>query len=307
MLNFEEKFYWKHPIHVHYVMAIFLTPRLEQAMELAIRVHGKMKRKGDDQPYLVHPMSVLALLVKWGADEDTCIAGLLHDVIEDAESDTRRAEYRTEITEKFGKKVLEIVEGVTEQDKSLPWRTRKERYLEHLQGASKNSLLISCADRTHNCFSLLAALEREKGAVWKRFNAPKEEQMWFLNQVLTILTKKLDIQFTSELCMYVNKISIKAGLHVSTLQFNYYDAWKEADLTCPICGWKGRIKHEDTETYSDLFDYSCPTCEKMLAIVSFPTREEIEEAARKGNTDAKKELRAQKMIDALRTAKEDSL
>jgi len=95
-------------------MTTFLTPRLEQAMELAIRVHGSMKRKGDDQPYLVHPMSVLALLVKWNANEDTCIAGLLYDVIEDAENDAQRTQYRKEIEEKFGKEVLEIVEGVTE-------------------------------------------------------------------------------------------------------------------------------------------------------------------------------------------------
>src|SRR3990167_10525999 len=112
-------------------MTPFLTPRLEAAMELAIRVHGSMKRKGDGQPYLVHPISVLALLVHWEADEDTCIAGLLHDVIEDAENDAARAEYRKEIREKFGAGVLEIVEGVTEQDKSLPWKTRKELYLEH--------------------------------------------------------------------------------------------------------------------------------------------------------------------------------
>ena len=86
--------------------APLLTPRLEQAMSMAIRVHGSMKRKGDGQPYLVHPISVLALLVRWEANEDTCIAGLLHDVIEDAESDELRAEYRKEIAATFGEKVL---------------------------------------------------------------------------------------------------------------------------------------------------------------------------------------------------------
>src|SRR3989338_3466763 len=120
--------------------APLLTPRLEQALELAIRVHGSMKRKGDGRPYLVHPMSVLALLVKWDADEDTCIAGLLHDVIEDAEDDSKRSDYRKEIKEKFGKDVLEIVEGVTEQDKSLSWKVRKERYLQHLKVDSQKSL-----------------------------------------------------------------------------------------------------------------------------------------------------------------------
>lgn len=180
-------------------MTTFLTPRLEQAMELAIRVHGPMKRKGDDQPYLVHPMSVLALLVKWGADEDTCIAGLLHDVIEDAEHDSRRSEYRKEIEEKFGKDVLEIVEGVTEQDKSLPWEERKKLYLKHLQTAPKQSLLVSCADHTHNTLSLLQSYEREGDAVWRRFNAGREQKIWYIKSCLTILKSRLGVPYTEDL------------------------------------------------------------------------------------------------------------
>ncbi|TSC58548.1 MAG: metal dependent phosphohydrolase [Candidatus Peregrinibacteria bacterium Greene0416_19] len=173
----------------------FLTPRLEQAMELAIRVHGNMKRKGDDQPYLVHPMSVLALLVKWGADEDACIAGLLHDVIEDADNDVQRAEYRKEITKKFGAEVLEIVEGVTEQDKSLPWRTRKDLYLEHLKVASVTSLLVSCADHTHNSQSLAEIYAVEGEDVWKRFNAGKEEKLWYLRESIQILEQRLEERY----------------------------------------------------------------------------------------------------------------
>ena len=184
-------------------MKTFLTPRLEQAVELAIRVHGSMKRKGDGQPYLVHPISVLALLVRWDASEDTCIAGLLHDVIEDADNDEQRAEYRKEIKEKFGKEVLSMIEGVTEQDKSLPWKQRKDLYLEHMKTASKESLLVSCADRTHNVASLIKSYKKDGEKIWKRFNAPKQLQVWFIDQIEIILKERLNDKYTAELYLHI--------------------------------------------------------------------------------------------------------
>lgn len=188
-------------------MARLLTPRFEQAMELTIRVHGSMKRKGDGKPYLIHPMSVLALLVKWDADEDTCIAGLLHDVIEDAKNDEQRVEYRKEINEKFGQEVLEVVEGVTEQDKSLPWKKRKDLYLEHMKMASQKSLLVSCADRTHNVSSLAENYRSSGEEVWKRFNAAKEWQVWFIDQVSEILKQRLEEKYTEELFFHIKLLN----------------------------------------------------------------------------------------------------
>ena len=184
-----------------------LTPRLEQALELAIRVHGSMKRKGDGRPYLVHPMSVLGLLVRWDADEDTCIAGLLHDVIEDAEDDSRRAEYRKEIEEKFGKEVLEIVEGVTEQDKSLPWKERKKLYLKHLKEGAEESLLVSCADQTHNLASLVEAYTRKGEEVWKRFNAIKQWKVWFIDQVGDIFKERLAGKYAEEFLKHLKELN----------------------------------------------------------------------------------------------------
>ena len=149
----------------------------------------------------------MALLVRWEADEDTCIAGLLHDVIEDAEHDVQRAEYRKEIHEKFGDAVLEIVESVTEQDKSLPWKEQKKRYLNHLKEASKESLLVSCADRTHNVAALVEAYAREGEEVWRRFNALKQWEVWFIDQVVEILKERLEEKYTEELRLHMNNLN----------------------------------------------------------------------------------------------------
>lgn len=48
-----------------------------------------------------------------------------------------------------------------------------------------------------------------------------------------------------------------------------YDEFEENErLTCPQCGWRGQAKEGQRELHAELFDVSCPTCEKMLLVVS---------------------------------------
>jgi len=175
---------------------------------MAVRIHGTMTRKADGSPYINHPIAVFGLLVHWGADENTCIAGLLHDVIEDVENDEERTKVRTEIEEKFGKEVLQYVEEVTEQDKSLPWKERKLQYLDGLKHHSISALLISCADRTHNTISVVHSLRDMGEEVWEKFNAPKDEQIWFMDSVLEILTDRLDKKYINELTKNIETIKV---------------------------------------------------------------------------------------------------
>lgn len=59
-----------------------LTIRYRQALELAAELHDAQVRKSTTIPYLSHLMSVSALVMEYGGDEDCCIAALLHDSIE---------------------------------------------------------------------------------------------------------------------------------------------------------------------------------------------------------------------------------
>jgi (p)ppGpp synthase/HD superfamily hydrolase len=61
------------------------TPRLFQAFQFAAQEHQCQLRKGTKIPYISHLMSVSALVMENGGDDDQAIAGLLHDVIEDAD------------------------------------------------------------------------------------------------------------------------------------------------------------------------------------------------------------------------------
>jgi GTP pyrophosphokinase len=85
-----------------------------------------------------------------GGDEDQAIAGLLHDVLEDA-----GPEHTAAIRERFGERVLAIVDACTDgtpdaTGKKTPWRERKQAYLEHLETIDADALLVSACDKLHN-------------------------------------------------------------------------------------------------------------------------------------------------------------
>lgn len=50
----------------------------------------------------------------------------------------------------------------------------------------------------------------------------------------------------------------------------YKDFNKNKLIVCPKCNWKGTAEG-NIEIYEQLFDVSCPKCDKMLLIVKYPS------------------------------------
>ena len=163
-------------------MAIF-TGRIERAIALAVRAHESQLRKGDGQlPYIVHPVTVALILSRYTSDEDTIIAGLLHDTLEDTLVTAQ------EIERAFGEKVREMVVDVTEPDlPGLSWETKKARYLRRLQTAPHPSLLVAGADKIANLVSMIAAHTTAGDALWERFNAPLAVKLGFYRNVHALI------------------------------------------------------------------------------------------------------------------------
>ena len=120
------------------------TDRYVAAVGLARDLHADQARKGTTIPYLSHLLGVSSLIMEHGGHEDLAIAGLLHDAIEDAGG------VATEdlIREQFGESVANIVRACSDTDviPKPPWLDRKQGYLDHLQDASTDVLLVSLAD-----------------------------------------------------------------------------------------------------------------------------------------------------------------
>ena len=170
--------------------------KIALAFDFAAREHQHQIRKTTDIPYISHLMSVAALVFENGGNEDQAIAGLLHDVIEDAEPSSRISEIRSNIDKLFGSKVLEIVEACTDGEPDStglkpPWKPRKEAYIKSLESKSDDMLLVSCCDKLHNARAILSDLKTVGNSVFDRFTASKEETIWYYTSLSSLFASKL--------------------------------------------------------------------------------------------------------------------
>jgi (p)ppGpp synthase/HD superfamily hydrolase len=154
-----------------------LTERFDEAFRYAHGLHRLQSRKGTPIPYISHLMTVAALVIEDGGDEDQAIAGLLHDAAEDQGGDQRLAEIRA----KFGDAVADIVADCTDawSEPKPPWRPRKEAYLKALPKKASSSLLVSLADKTHNAEAILFDYNVLGDCLWDRFNGGAEGTRWY--------------------------------------------------------------------------------------------------------------------------------
>ena len=93
-----------------------LSPKFEEALVYATRLHGGQLRKKTKIPYIGHLLGVTAIALEYGANETEAIAALLHDAVEDCGGPQRQRE----IEELFGKEVGAIVAGCTDTDPGNP-------------------------------------------------------------------------------------------------------------------------------------------------------------------------------------------
>ena len=154
------------------------SDRINHAFAFAAKHHDRQVRKGTRLPYLTHPANVAVILTRYGQDESTIVAGILHDVIEDCLRDGyTRDMLEQRIGDKFGGEVLETVLAVThrqtdEEGVELSSEERKDDYLARLAAASESARWVCAADKIHNGSSIVADLGRtlDPDTVWSRFN-----------------------------------------------------------------------------------------------------------------------------------------
>jgi (p)ppGpp synthase/HD superfamily hydrolase len=167
-----------------------MTPRYTQALLLAAAAHEGQRRKGTGIPYITHPVAVAGLVARYGGDEDQQIAGLLHDVLEDAGPAWRPA------IDEFGPRVLAMVEACTDgtpdpgTGKKAPWKERKTAYLAHLAETPDDALLVACCDKLHNAESILLDLTETGPGVFDRFSASREQTLWYYRELARLFTER---------------------------------------------------------------------------------------------------------------------
>ena len=169
-------------------MAGNANPRFYEALAFAARAHGaeNQERKGTDFPYVAHPIRVAEILDRFECGEDVVVAGFLHDTIEDA----RLTE--GEIGAGFGLRVARLVTAVTEPDKSLPWKERKQHTIARLeQERDQDVLALAAADKLDNVRSITDTLRHlGQQKTWALFNSKRSDQHWYYRRIAEILLGK---------------------------------------------------------------------------------------------------------------------
>jgi (p)ppGpp synthase/HD superfamily hydrolase len=164
-----------------------LTDRFSDALTFAEQLHRRQTRKGNDIPYVAHLMAVTATVLEWGADEDTAIAALLHDAVEDQGGDATAELIRV----RFGDRVTDLVLHCTDSasadpTQKRPWQERKDAYLQRLAHADQPAALITAADKLHNITATLRDVREHGPQTLARFNAPGRV-LWYYRAVADAL------------------------------------------------------------------------------------------------------------------------
>ena len=126
--------------------------QLESAFRFSSEAHdGQFRKSGE--PYVSHPVAVASILTQWHLDSQALTAALLHDVMEDTEVT------KSEIAERFGRMVAELVDGVSKLDR-IEFESQEHAQAENFRkmvlamARDVRVILIKLADRLHNMRTL---------------------------------------------------------------------------------------------------------------------------------------------------------
>lgn len=186
-----------------------LGPRFESAFHYAARLHAAQTKKGTDTPYLAHLMTVAALVLDDGGTEDEAIAALLHDAVEDRGGRPRLDDIRA----RFGDTVAHIVEGCTDSFTlpKPPWFERKRAYVDHARRLDRSTLRVSAADKVANATAILRDLRTVGDRVWARFNAGRDEVLWYYGALVEAFGAAGGGPLVDELARVVRALRALAG------------------------------------------------------------------------------------------------
>eukprot|EP00752_Nemacystus_decipiens_P012001 g10640.t1 len=123
------------------------------AIQVAYHAHQGQRRKSGE-PFIMHPVEVMAILAGLRMDAETLVAGLLHDTVED----TRLA--FADIETQFGSTVRRIVEGETKLSK-IPGRVSAFTASDYEMGEGADQQRAEGAKQADNLRHMLIAMSKD--------------------------------------------------------------------------------------------------------------------------------------------------
>ncbi len=131
----------------------FDLSKIEKAFAMAQEAHGDQKRHSG-APFISHPVAMAEIGFEMGGDEESIIAGLLHDTVEDTKLSLGK------IKKEFGKDIAFIIDGLTKLKTTLKTDGAEEKQAKNLRKIFEfmaddlRIVVLKIADRLHNMRTL---------------------------------------------------------------------------------------------------------------------------------------------------------
>jgi (p)ppGpp synthase/HD superfamily hydrolase len=140
------------------------SDRINHALAFAAKHYGTVQGPERTMAYLAHPANIAIILARYGCEDLTVVAGILHRVLEEA-APAERKELEAKVLEKFGPVVLATACEVLEprhdaRGRLRAWRTCKREFLLQIADAEPRGLDICAADELHNCGAAIRVVRR---------------------------------------------------------------------------------------------------------------------------------------------------
>ncbi len=259
--------------------------RIRAAFEYADKHHGPQLRKSGE-PYIIHPIAVAEIVNELDLDQDSIVAALLHDCIEDTDST------HDEIARLFGPQVADLVEGVTKLTR-MQYTSREDEQMENLRkmfmamAKDVRVILIKLCDRLHNMRTLQyqsSAKQKEKALETMEVYAPIAHRLgmqklkWELED---LALEYLDPVGYHDVEQALRDLTTENSEFLERMQKQIEERLNEEGVPCTVYG---RLKHlysiyrkmyAQNKTIREIFDIyafrvmvdDIPTCYNVLGCV----------------------------------------
>ena len=167
------------------------SDRINHALAFAAKHHDRQVHKGTRAPYRTNAANVGVILTRYGQPDETVIAGILYDVVEDAVRERQTREMLDErVARKFGDDIVETLLSITTRlvdDSGLEFThdERRADLLDRLGTAGPAGRWVFAAVQLHESGSTLADLRRtiDPESVWSRVAAGRDGTIAWLRRV----------------------------------------------------------------------------------------------------------------------------
>ncbi|MBA3867013.1 MAG: bifunctional (p)ppGpp synthetase/guanosine-3',5'-bis(diphosphate) 3'-pyrophosphohydrolase [Solirubrobacterales bacterium] len=171
------------------------SPLVGEAFETARTAHaGQIRNGSGGRPYIEHPMAVAEQLAAHDFSDTVLAAALLHDVVEESETEV------AELRQRFGDQVGDLVAALTDAEETEDYERRKDLHRTAALAAGRDALAIYGADKLANIRALRRVYADQGESVGAELKAPLDVKVAVWESDAEMLRSEYpDLAFLGEL------------------------------------------------------------------------------------------------------------